>query len=83
MVVCLCRFYGSEKEQCLALAECLKTELAELVRAGCTNIQIDEPLLARKPEEALDYGIDILTDILATLPESVCRLDWLLLHHPL
>ena len=38
--------------------------------AGCKNIQIDEPLLVRRPDDAKEYGFSILTDI---LPESVTR----------
>jgi len=57
----------------LNLAECLKTEISELVKRGCKSIQIDEPVFARKPSEALDYGIEILSSILKTMPEDVFR----------
>jgi len=35
-------------------------ELNRLVDAGCKYIQIDEPLFARKPKEAIEYGVENL-----------------------
>ncbi|KAF6032043.1 hypothetical protein EB796_009647 [Bugula neritina] len=67
------RYFETEKESCLNLAECLKTEISELVKRGCKFIQIDEPVFARKPSEALDYGIEILSSVLKTMPEDVFR----------
>ena len=31
-----------------------------MVEHGCKIIHIDEPVLMRKPQEAMDYGIDDL-----------------------
>ena len=39
------------------LAEAIKVEINRLADAGCKYIQIDEPLFARKPKEAIEYGI--------------------------
>lgn len=41
-----------------ALADALNTEIRALAAAGCRVIQVDEPVLARKPEAALAYGIE-------------------------
>lgn len=68
------RFYSTERDSCLAIAECLKSEIALLVERGCKHIQIDEPLFARKTEEAMDYGIDLMSSILSTIPKDVFRL---------
>ena len=38
----------------------INVEIIRLVEAGCKYIQIDEPLFARKPQEAIDYGISNL-----------------------
>ena len=32
-------------------------QIKNLVKAGCKFIQVDEPLFARKPKEAIEYGI--------------------------
>lgn len=71
--VCDYRFYETERESCEALAECLRDEVNALVDRGCKYIQIDEPLIARKNEEAVEYGIDLLSSILTQLPPSVSR----------
>ena len=53
-------FYSDEKELSLDLVKCLNREIRALSEAGCEYIQVDEPLIARKPEKALEYGIDHL-----------------------
>jgi len=53
-------FYKDDKELVLDLARALNYEIKALAAAGCKNIQIDEPLFARKPQAALDYGIESL-----------------------
>jgi 5-methyltetrahydropteroyltriglutamate--homocysteine methyltransferase len=42
------------------LGNAINTEIKRLVDSGCRYIQVDEPLFARKPSEAIDYGIDNL-----------------------
>jgi 5-methyltetrahydropteroyltriglutamate--homocysteine methyltransferase len=44
-----------------------------LAEAGCKYIQIDEPLFARKPSEALDYGFDNLERAFHGCPDHVVR----------
>ena len=51
-------FYKNELS--LDLVKCLNREIRALSEAGCVYIQLDEPLIARKPEKALEYGIDHL-----------------------
>ena len=53
-------FYDNVEELNQDLARCLNREVLALVEAGCKHIQIDEPLIARKPQDALKYGIDHL-----------------------
>ena len=50
-------FYDSPKKMGEDLAEAIKVEINRLADAGCKYIQIDEPLFARKPKEAIEYGI--------------------------
>ncbi len=55
------------------LAGALNQQVLELVAAGCRHVQVDEPLLARRPAEALDHGIDDLARCFADVPAGVVR----------
>jgi 5-methyltetrahydropteroyltriglutamate--homocysteine methyltransferase len=56
-----------------ALADALNDEVLALVRAGCKNIQIDEPLFARRPQDALDFGMENLERAFHGCPTGVVR----------
>merc|ERR1711972_35539 len=49
-----------DKDLAADLVEILNLHVIALYKAGCKFIQIDEPLFARKPGDALDWGIDML-----------------------
>ncbi|MDC0037139.1 5-methyltetrahydropteroyltriglutamate--homocysteine methyltransferase, partial [Alphaproteobacteria bacterium] len=49
--------YTSDEEMGYDLANAINTEIKRLVDAGCKYIQVDEPLFARKPNNALAFGI--------------------------
>jgi len=53
-------FYNDPRELGADLATALNREVRALAEAGCRWIQVDEPVFARKPAEALAYGIDHL-----------------------
>ena len=55
------------------IAIALNCEVHDLARAGCRHIQIDEPLFARYPERALDYGIENLERAFHDCPAEVTR----------
>jgi len=55
------------------IAEAVNLEVLALAEAGCQYIQIDEPLFARKPEAALDYGFDNLERAFHGCPDHVQR----------
>lgn len=55
------------------LAEALNAEVQALAEAGCRYIQVDEPIFARKPDAALDYGIETLERCFHGVPEGVTR----------
>ncbi len=67
------RAYGDERRLGADLAEALNAEIRALAEAGCTWIQVDEPVLARKPDAALDYGIEHLDRCFRGVPEGVNR----------
>ena len=53
-------YYKSDDKMGFDLAEVINVEIKRLQKAGCKYIQVDEPLFARKPQQAIDYGIDNL-----------------------
>ncbi|KAJ7376938.1 hypothetical protein OS493_031534 [Desmophyllum pertusum] len=55
------QYYNDDKVLGGVLAKLINKEIKALVSAGCKHIQVDEPLLVRFPEKALEYGIDQLT----------------------
>merc|ERR1712125_38419 len=53
------------------LAKIVNRHVLELAEAGCKLIQVDEPLFARKPEQALAYGIAGLDKCFEACPAHV------------
>lgn len=66
-------YYSDDMTMGADLAEALNKEVKALADAGCTYIQIDEPIFARKPEEALEYGFENLERTLHGIPKEVNR----------
>ena len=48
--------------------------MRSLAAAGCRHIQVDEPVFARKPEQALEYGIEHLEAAFHGVPDEVQRI---------
>lgn len=65
--------YGDAVALGAALAEALNFEVLALAEAGCRHIQIDEPVFARYPRQALDFGVDHLERCFHGLPAAVTR----------
>ena len=55
------------------LARAINSHVHRLVAAGCRYVQIDEPMMARKPQAALSHGIDQLAACFDGVPASVTR----------
>ncbi|MBT4041698.1 MAG: cobalamin-independent methionine synthase II family protein, partial [Rhodospirillales bacterium] len=66
-------FYGDPKKRGAKLASAINKEVLALAEAGCQYIQIDEPLFARKVDEALDFGFDNLEACFHNCPDNVVR----------
>ncbi len=64
-------YYHDEEKLGAALADAINQEVRALINAGCTWIQIDEPVFARKPAQALAYGIRNLERCFAGVPDNV------------
>merc|ERR1719348_1684946 len=65
--------YTDQAELRQNLVSCINQELLGLVKAGCTHIQIDEPVLMRYPENALSFGLDDLDKCLEGIPDTVTK----------
>jgi methionine synthase II (cobalamin-independent) len=65
--------YGDTRAWCRDLAAALNAEILALAQAGCRHIQVDEPLFARLPDHALDYGVENLERCFHGVPKSVTR----------
>jgi len=70
---CADDFYGDERALAFDLADALNFEVRALADAGCTYIQIDEPLFARNTQRALNFGIECLERCFDGLPDTVTR----------
>ncbi len=66
-------FYYDDPKLGAALAAELNKEVLALAETGCQHIQIDEPLFARKPQQALDYGFENLERAFHNCPAHVQR----------
>jgi methionine synthase II (cobalamin-independent) len=66
-------YYSDDQARCEDLAIALNAEVRALAAAGCRHIQIDEPIFARKPDEALAYGIAALARCFEGVAPEVTR----------
>ena len=66
-------YYDSEKELGADIADALNKEMLALAEAGCPVIQVDEPVFARKPEIALEFGVENLERVFHGVPEGIVK----------
>ncbi len=74
--------YRDDFELRSALTEAVNVQVRALAAAGCRHVQIDEPLLARHPRDALDHGIGQLEACFAGIPDDVTRTVHVCLGYP-
>ena len=65
--------YNDPKALTRDLADALNAEIRALADAGCRYIQVDEPLFARKVEDALAFGVEGLERCFQGVPDTVTR----------
>lgn len=75
-------FYNDNIKLGADLGDALNKEILALAEAGCRYIQVDEPVFARKPEQALEYGIDNLERCFHGVPEKVARVTHMCCGYP-
>lgn len=73
MDTCANEFYQDDRQLAFDLADAMNHEIRALANAGCTYIQVDEPLFARNVDRALDYGVECLDRCFDGVDESVTR----------
>ncbi|MED5240810.1 MAG: 5-methyltetrahydropteroyltriglutamate--homocysteine methyltransferase, partial [SAR324 cluster bacterium] len=66
-------YYGNHKDFGKAISEALNQEVLSLANAGCKYIQIDEPLFARYPKSAIEFGVENLERAFQNCPGNVTR----------
>ncbi len=75
-------YYRDPRALAFDLAAALNAEIRALAAAGCRYIQIDEPIFARKPQAALDYGCEALNRCFDGLPHGVTRVTHMCCGYP-
>ena len=50
-------YYNNKTDLLHDLSKAINYEILHLVENGCKYIQVDEPLFARKPNKAVEYGV--------------------------
>lgn len=58
-------YYPSREAAAFGYAEAVNAEVADLFAAGADIVQLDEPYLQARPEEAQKYGVAVLSRALA------------------
>ena len=75
-------YYSDSKTMGIDLGNAINTEIKRLVDSGCRYIQVDEPLFARKPSEAIDYGIDNLERCFHGCPKEIVKIAHICCGYP-
>jgi 5-methyltetrahydropteroyltriglutamate--homocysteine methyltransferase len=66
-------FYRDPRIRGAALADALNVEIRRLAEAGCPVIQVDEPVFARRAEDALAFGLEHLERCFHKVPRGTER----------
>jgi 5-methyltetrahydropteroyltriglutamate--homocysteine methyltransferase len=62
--------YPNDQALCRAWAAVLLEELKEVIAAGCTEIQFDEPVWTESPDQS-EWAADILNELIEALPGNL------------
>jgi 5-methyltetrahydropteroyltriglutamate--homocysteine methyltransferase len=62
--------YPDDQALCRAWAAVLLEELKEVIAAGCTEIQLDEPVWTESPDQS-EWAADILNELIEALPGNL------------
>jgi 5-methyltetrahydropteroyltriglutamate--homocysteine methyltransferase len=62
--------YPDDQRLCRAWAEVLRIEIEQVVAAGCTEIQFDEPMWAETHQQS-EWAADVLNELIGSLPTGL------------
>lgn len=65
-------FYGDLREAALAYAAAVNEEIRDLFAAGADVVQIDEPYLQARPDQAREYGVEVVNRALEGIDGPTC-----------
>ena len=65
-------FYASRAEAALDYAAAVNEEIRDLFAAGADVVQLDEPYMQARPDEAREYGVDALNKALEGIEGTTC-----------
>ena len=65
-------FYASTHEAALAYAAAVNEEVRDLFAAGADVVQLDEPYMQARPEQAREYGLEALNRALEGVNGKTC-----------
>ena len=66
-------YYQDRRKLGKDLAEALNFEIRALADAGAVHIQVDEPIMARRVQDTLDFGLELLERCFHKVPSHVVR----------
>lgn len=67
-------FYDDARTLGKDLAAALNVEIRRVTAAGCRYVQLDEPVFARQPDDALGWGIELVERCFHGVPDGVQRI---------
>ena len=79
---CYNRHYEDPRALAADIITILQREVLALAANGCTNIQVDEPVLMRYPDFALQYGVKDIAAVFAGVPQHISKIVHLCCGYP-
>ena len=79
---CYNRHYEDSRELAADIITILQREVLALAAHGCLHIQVDEPVLMRYPEHALNYGVKDIAAVFSGCPPNVSKIVHLCCGYP-
>ena len=65
-------FYATDREAALDYAAAVNEEIRDLFAAGADVVQLDEPYMQARPEQAREYGVEALNRALDGVSGTTC-----------
>jgi 5-methyltetrahydropteroyltriglutamate--homocysteine methyltransferase len=65
-------YYATDREAALAYAAAVNEEIKDLFAAGADVVQLDEPYMQARPDQAREYGVEALNRALEGVEGTTC-----------